>query len=212
MDPPPLRLGALARVTRFGITEVNPIEGPAEQGAPLDPTVRYATAEDARKARAQTERVLWHNTGSPHGRTKQTVRKSTGTAHATRVLYNMNENSGPYGWYGEGSRPQPQAHEQVERHAEGGHYMTDVGGTNALAEQDAQHAAATALSDGLSARGLPLWPSAANESLESPHDPSTMPAAVVSAVSAALGSAANTSSAKDGCEVAPGVPWTCTLM
>jgi len=98
MDPPPLRLGALARVTRFGITEVNPIEGPAEQGAPLDPSVRYATAEDARKARAQTERVLWHNTGSPHGRTKQTVRKSTGTAHATRVLYNMNENSGPYGW------------------------------------------------------------------------------------------------------------------
>jgi len=71
---------------------------PAEQGAPLDPSVRYATAEDARKARAQTERVLWHNTGSPHGRTKQTVRKSTGTAHATRVLYNMNENSGPYGW------------------------------------------------------------------------------------------------------------------
>jgi len=34
--------------------------------------------------------------------------------------------------------------------------MTDVGGTNALAEQDAQHAAATALSDGLSARGLPV--------------------------------------------------------
>ena len=33
MDPPPLRLGALARVTRFGITEVNPIEGPAEHGA-----------------------------------------------------------------------------------------------------------------------------------------------------------------------------------
>jgi len=60
------------------------------------------------------------------------------------------------GPYGEGSRPQPQAHEQVERHAEGGHYMTDVGGTNALAEQDAQHAAATALSDGLSARGLPV--------------------------------------------------------